>query len=50
MMKLEPNLANRLSIDVVFTSCSVKSITKDFTLQVRFVQFLEVPLVRFESN
>jgi len=40
MMKLEPNLANMLSIGGVFTSRSVKSITKDFTLQVRFDQFL----------
>jgi hypothetical protein len=40
MMKLEPNLANMLSIDGVFTSCSVKSFVIDFTLQVRFAQFL----------
>jgi len=35
-MKLEPNLANMLSIDGVFSSCNVKSITENFTLQVRF--------------
>ena len=36
MMKLEPNLANMLSIYGVFTSFSVKSFVIDFTLQVRF--------------
>jgi hypothetical protein len=40
MMKLEPNLANRLSIDGVFTSRSVKSFVIDFTRQVGFDQFL----------
>jgi len=40
MMKLELNLANMLSIGAVFTSLSVKSFVKDFTLQVRFAQFL----------
>ena len=40
MMKLEQNLANMLSIGEVFTYGSVKSITKDFTLQVRVDRFL----------
>ena len=40
MMKLEPNLVNMLSIGGVFTSRSVKSITKDFTLQVRVDLFI----------
>ena len=40
MMKLESNLANMLSIGGVFTSRSVKSFVLDFTLQVRFTQFL----------
>ena len=40
VMKLEPNLANMLSVDRVFTFFSVKSIIKDFTLKVRFAQFL----------
>jgi len=39
-MKLEPNLANILSIGGVFNSRSVKSFVIDFTLQVRFAQFL----------
>jgi len=40
MMKLEPNLANMLSIGGVFTSRSVKYFVIYFTLQVRFNQFL----------
>ena len=39
-MKLEPNLANMLDIGRVFTFRSVKSFVIDFTLQVRFYQFL----------
>jgi len=40
MMKLEPNLVNMLSIGGVFTSRSLKSFVIDFTLQMRFAQFL----------
>ena len=35
-MKLDPNLANMLNIDEIFTSRSVKPFVIDFTLQVRF--------------